>query len=227
MGLAIKVQQHRHTANVIETLRIQLVRSIFHLRGQFARNNLLQPQTELLTEPYKQLETTARVNARIVSSTQRSSFALIATGEGPNRQYLLQWNGNWKMFNLVGGKLDNLKGDENSFRRTIQREVAEELGLTCPSEFLVGKEIAQLRMRQFSQREQIVKNYHFAIFEVAIFPDLPLDWKMPHYFARWLSTGRENVFVSRAEIENLCTVSGKPISATTRHILRELGELRT
>jgi len=227
MGLAVKVQQHRNNVNVIEIMRIRLVRCIFYLQGQFKRSNALQPKTELMSKPYKQLETTARAHVRAAASIQKSAFAFIATGEDQSRHYLLQWNANWGMFNLVGGKVDNRKGDANSFQRAIQREVAEELGLICPSEFLVGKEIVQLRMRQFSRREQIVKNYHFAIFEVAIFPDLPLNWEMPHYFARWLSTGRENVFVSKSEIENLCTISGKPISATTRHILQEMGELPT
>lgn len=40
---------------------------------------------------------------------QRSSFAAITIGSGEDRKYLLQWNSNWGMFNLVGGKVDNQK----------------------------------------------------------------------------------------------------------------------
>jgi hypothetical protein len=38
---------------------------------------------------------------------QRSSFASITMGSGEDRKYLLQWNSNWNMFNLIGGKVDN------------------------------------------------------------------------------------------------------------------------
>ncbi|MCZ7665780.1 MAG: hypothetical protein M5U34_00370 [Chloroflexi bacterium] len=41
---------------------------------------------------------------------ERSSFALITVGSGEDRKYLLQWNENWGMYNLVGGRLVNEKG---------------------------------------------------------------------------------------------------------------------
>lgn len=157
---------------------------------------------------------------------QRAAFAVIATGTGPERRYLLQWNARWEMFNLIGGKVENGKGDEDSFARTIRRELEEEMGLKGPDECLIVSELRQIKLRQFSCRERIVKDYHFRVFEVEIFPTLPpMNGARPNFAARWLSTGSENVFVSGPEIEDLRTQSGRPISVTTRTILQELGVL--
>jgi 8-oxo-dGTP pyrophosphatase MutT (NUDIX family) len=171
------------------------------------------------------MEEIPRKRALVRKRVQRSAFAVIAMGQDVDRRYLLQWNANWGMFNLIGGKVDNNKGDANSFRHTIERELEEELGITCPKECQVGKELGQIHMKQFSQREKVFKTYHFALFDVQILPNLPISQDSPHYFARWLSTGRENIFVSSSEIQNLRTVCGRPISATTRHILQALGEI--
>jgi 8-oxo-dGTP pyrophosphatase MutT (NUDIX family) len=178
-----------------------------------------------MTEPYRQLEETARARTLAQAQTQKSAFAIITNGQKSGRRYLLQWNVNWRMFNLIGGKIDNSKGDDNCFRRTIERELEEELGVICPQECQVGEQLGQLRLQQYSHREQFVKNYHFVLFDAKVLPNLPIDWESPHYFARWLSTGRENVYVSADEIQNLSTVSGRPISATTRHILQVIGEI--
>lgn len=157
---------------------------------------------------------------------QYSAFALIAVGEKAGRQYLLQWNIHWQMFNLIGGKLDNAKGDDNSLARTIRRELEEELGLRGPEECLVVRELEQVNMWQFSLREKKMKSYHFSIFEVDLFPTLPISRENVTYAARWLSTSRENIFVTRQEIESLRTRLGRPISATTRHILQAMGEFK-
>jgi len=155
----------------------------------------------------------------------RSAFAIIATGEGEDRKYLLQWNPKWEMFNLVGGKLDNSKGDNDSLMRTIQRELNEELGLKPEEEYLIVRELQQIELQQFSYRDQVTKNYLFSVFEVELFPRLPIDPRMRINAARWLSTGRENIFVSQSELNNLVTHSGWPISITARRILQEIGEI--
>lgn len=167
----------------------------------------------------------AKVTAK--SRTQRGAFALITIGQDRDRQYLLQWNANWGMFNLIGGKIDNSKGDKDSFILTIQRELEEELGLQGPEECRIVRELKQVQMQQYSHREHVVKDYYFCIFEVDLFPRLPVNRESLNHSVRWLSTGRENIFVSDIEIESLCTVSGRPISPTTRSILREMGESAT
>lgn len=226
MGMATMVQRQRGFANLIEEIRIWLVRQMFHLLCQINPKQTSEQPARLMTEPYAQLEEMAKVRV-LTRTSQRSAFALITVGDSDDRRYLLQWNANWGMFNLIGGKVDNSRGDSNSFRRAIERELEEELGISCPEECIVRQELAQLQMKQFSRRERIVKNYHFAIFEVDIFPKLSFNHKQSKFFARWLSTGRENVFVTRQEIENLHTRSGRLISATTRSILHEIGELAT
>ncbi len=225
MSLAVKDLRYRRLESQTEKFRLWFVRStsilLSHLSGQCA-----SPQrVPLMIEPYKQLEEMARVRSLALTQTQESAFAIIAIGQKNERRYLLQWNANWQMFNLIGGKVDNNKGDGNCLRRTIERELEEELGVVCPQECQVGRELGQLKMQQFSHREQMVKNYHFALFDVKILPNLPIDSESPHYFARWLSTGRENIFVSADEVQNLSTVGGRPISATTRHVLQVLGEI--
>jgi 8-oxo-dGTP pyrophosphatase MutT (NUDIX family) len=227
MSLAVKGFQHRNLDLPIEKARLWLVR---FLSTMLTQHSHLDPTAKhrhkaLMIAPYKQLEEIARKRAFKRTRIQQSAFAIIAIGEAVNRRYLLQWNANWAMFNLIGGKVDNHKGDAGSFRNTIERELEEELGINCPKECRVGKELGQIHMEQFSHREKVVKTYHFALFDVQILPDLPISHDSPHYFARWLSTGRENIFVSPLEIQMLRTNCGRPISATTRYILQALGEI--
>lgn len=225
MSLAVKDLRNRRLEDKTEKFRLWLVRFLSLLLCQLSSQGTSSRQVSLMTEPYKQLEEMARARTLARVKTQESAFAIIAIGRKSERRYLLQWNANWQMFNLIGGKVDNGKGDGNCLRRTIERELEEELGVACPNECQVGQELGQLRMQQYSRREQMVKNYHFALFDVKVLPNLPIDRESPHYFARWLSTGRENIFVSADEIQNLSTVGGRPISATTRHVLQVLGEI--
>lgn len=220
MALAAKELLYYHTQIHPPKLRLWVVRAI---------SSLLSPQHKrtvpLMIEPYKHLEEMARARVLAKTAVQRSAFAIIAIGREEDRRYLLQWNANWHMFNLIGGKVDNAKGDNDDLRRTMQRELEEELGVVCPQECRIGRELGRIDLQQYSCREHIVKNYHFALYDVSILPNLPIDWESPHYFARWLSTGRENIYVTAEEIQNLSTVNGRPISATTRQILQVLGEI--
>lgn len=156
-----------------------------------------------------------------------SAFALIAIGKGDSRRYLLQWNTKWGVYNLIGGKVDNTKGDGSSFLRALHRELEEEMGLNHPEDYTIKQELKPIYLSQYSQRQRSFKNYHFCVFDVDIFPNLPLDGDKSRNFARWLSTGRQNVFTSKEEILQLRTYQNRPISRTTRLILQELGELPT
>ncbi len=156
---------------------------------------------------------------------QRSAFSMITVGSGEERKYLLQWNANWGMFNLVGGKINNEKGDRDSFARAIQRELWEELGLKSPKDYRIVRELRPLLKRQFSRREYVFKDYEFRVFKIELLPRHPLTREEYERFAQRLSEDRENVLVTRAEIERLRTMSGRPISETTRMILQELGEI--
>ncbi|MEJ2747638.1 MAG: phosphotransferase, partial [Anaerolineae bacterium] len=156
---------------------------------------------------------------------QRSAFSLITVGSGEERKFLLQWNDNWGMFNLIGGRIDNAKGDRDSFARAIQRELWEELGLKSPKDYRIVRELRPLLKRQFSRREYVFKDYEFRVFKIEFLPRHPITSEEYERFAQRLSQDRENVLVSRAEIERLRSTSGRPISETTRMILQELGEI--
>lgn len=156
------------------------------------------------------------------SEKQRSSFALIAFGQGNDTRYLLQWNENWGVYNLIGGKMDNSKGDDDCFIRTMCRELEEETGLSTPKDCRIIREIQQVEMRQYSRREKRMKDYQFSVFEVELFPKLALPAAQRQNAMKWLSTGRENILVSSKEIKNLLTHTNKPISPTTRHILQNI-----
>lgn len=156
---------------------------------------------------------------------QRSSFALVTVGSGEDRKYMLQWNANWGMFNLIGGRIDNDKGDRDSFARTIQRELREELGLQSPKDYRIVKEFKPLHRRQFSRRQYVFKDYEFRVFLIELLPRHPVNREEYEFYAQRLSGDRENILVSRAEIERLRTVTNRPISETTRMILQDLGEI--
>lgn len=155
-----------------------------------------------------------------------SAFALITVGSGEDQKYLLQWNPNWDMFNLVGGRLTNEAGDRDSFARTIQRKLLEELGLHSTRDYRIVWEYKPLYQRQFSQREHVFKEYEFHVFKIEFLPRHPLTAEEYDWFAQRLAPDRENILVSRGEIERLRTLSNRQISATTRLILRELGEIK-
>jgi CheY-like chemotaxis protein len=158
---------------------------------------------------------------------QRSAFALITIGTGEDRKYLLQWNDNWGMFNLVGGKIDNEKGDRDSFARSIQRKMQEELGLRSPKDYRILRELPPLQKRQFSRREFVFKEYEFHLFHIEFLPRHPHTVEEFDRFAARLASQEANLLVSRAEIERLRTNDGRPISETTRMILQDLGEIDT
>jgi hypothetical protein len=157
---------------------------------------------------------------------QQSAFALITIGGGEERKYMLQWNDNWEMFNLTGGRIDNSKGDRDSFARAIQREMLEELGLRSPKDYRIIREFKPLKKRQFSRREHVFKDYEFHIFQIEFSPRHPISREEYEWFAQRLSPEREHLLVSRGEIERLRTTSNRPISETTRMILQELGEIK-
>lgn len=154
-----------------------------------------------------------------------SAFALITIGHGDARLYLLQWNTKWGVYNLIGGKVDNSRGDSSSFVRTIHRELEEEMGIKYPEDYTIKRELKPIYLSQYSQHQRCFKNYHFHVFDVDIFPNLPFGIDKNRNFARWLSTGRQNIFVTKEEILQSRTFQNRPVSRTTKLILQKLGEL--
>ena len=156
---------------------------------------------------------------------QRSALALITIGQGDNRKYLMQWNENWDRFNLVGGRIDNDQGDRDSFARAVQRKLAEELGLRCPKDYRIKRELLPVIRQQFSRRQHVFKDYEFRLFEIELLPRHPRNEEEFARFAQRVTTDNENVLLSPTEITHLRTLEGRPISETARIILQEIGEI--
>lgn len=156
---------------------------------------------------------------------QRSAQALVKVGHGEKRKYLMQWNENWERFNLVGGRINNDKGDRDSFARALQRKLREELGIRSPKDYRIVRELKPIIRQQFSRREQVFKDYEFRLFDVELLPRHPRDSEEFARLAQRFSGAHENVLLSRIEIQHLRTVAGRPISETTRMILQEIGEI--
>lgn len=168
---------------------------------------------------------TESTNNPLHANVNQGSFALITLGNEDSRRYLLQWNRKWGVFNLIGGKLDNTRGDDDSFVHALRRELEEEMGLNYPKDFVIKRELKHIYLSQYSQQYHIFKDYHFCLFAVEIFPDLRINRKKEYCYARWLSTGEQNVYSTKAEIIQLRTCQNRPISTTTKLILGELGEI--
>ena len=163
---------------------------------------------------------------RLLSSLrQRSALALISIGNGDERKYLMQWNNNWERFNLVGGRIANEKGDRDSFARTLQRKLFEELGLRSPKDYRIKRELSPVVRQQFSRRQYVFKDYEFRLFEIELLPRHPRNEEEFARYAQRVSAANENALLSRTEILHLRSLEGRPISETARMLLQELGEI--
>ncbi len=158
------------------------------------------------------LQNTDEIVNVAVDTVQNAAFAYITIQDQGNVYYLLRWNKNWRMYNLIGGKLENRKGDNGDLSRTLRRELFEEIGLNGSCDYDV-RELIQVNIRQFSQREKRNKNYHFIVYEVEIYS--------PELRTRIIKDS-QNILVNATEITALETITGKPISQTARHILEEI-----
>ena len=145
-------------------------------------------------------------------AVQKAAFAYITIEDQGDLYYLLRWNRNWRMYNFIGGKLENRKGDNGDLSNTLRRELFEEIGLNGSDNYGV-QELIQVNINQFSQREKRNKNYHFIVYGVDIYaPELRTK----------IIKDPQNILVNFSEITALETVTGKPVSQTARHILEEI-----
>ncbi len=156
---------------------------------------------------------------------EQAAFALITTKNEDNCYYLLQWNPKWHCYNFIGGKVESDDGNnDNDISRTLCREIEEEMGIES-GKIQIEQEARLVKLWQYSVREKRFKPYLFSIFVIDLFPDLLADRQKVARALRWLSSKYENTYVSQAEIINLETVDGKPISDTVRRILIALREI--
>ncbi len=158
---------------------------------------------------------------------QRSALALVTIGQGEDRKYLMQWNKNWGRFNLVGGRISNQHGDRDSFARTLQRKLKEELGIHSPKDYHIVRERQPVVRQQFSRRQHIFKDYEFRVFEIELLPRHPRSEEEFTLFTQRFLAERENVLLTPAEINHLRTLNGRPVSETTRIVLQVVGEIES
>jgi 8-oxo-dGTP pyrophosphatase MutT (NUDIX family) len=156
---------------------------------------------------------------------ERSAFALISVGTGNERKYLVQWNDNWKMFNLVGGKMDSLQ-DKESFARTVLREIREELGIRS-EDCRITQNYRPVLLHQFSKRDHVFKDYEFQLFQIEFLPKHPANPPEFALLSAGFSPEHQNRLVSLVEVEHLVTLDRRPISDTTKIILIALGEIES
>jgi 8-oxo-dGTP pyrophosphatase MutT (NUDIX family) len=159
----------------------------------------------------KSVTTSSVIDELVSGLKEQSAVAIIRSGRGANRRYLLQWNHNWKMYNLVGGKMD-MGRDGGLFAKTLQNELWEELGIRIGQDYRIVHEYATIYMTQFSRRDLVFKDYEFHAFEVELADDSLVE-------------EASHVFVSPAEIESLRTATGEPISETVLNILSSIGQI--
>ncbi|HKZ83023.1 MAG TPA: phosphotransferase [Anaerolineae bacterium] len=159
----------------------------------------------------KNVKTSSVIDELVSGLREQSAISVIRSGRGANRRYLLQWNHNWKMYNLVGGKMD-IGRDGGLFAKTLQNELWEELGIRIGQDYRIVHEYATINMTQFSRRDLVFKDYEFHVFEVEL-GDESLVAEASH------------VFVTPAEIESFRSISGEPISETVLNILSSIGQI--
>ena len=158
---------------------------------------------------------------------QQSALALITIGQGESRRYLMQWNNNWARFNMVGGRINNQDGDRDSFARTLQRKMKEEIGLRNPKDYHIIRERKPVIQQQFSRRQHIFKEYEFRVFDIEFLPRHPRNEEEFINLSKRFLPEHENVLLTEAEINYLRTANGRPVSETTRIVLQVIGEIES
>jgi hypothetical protein len=159
----------------------------------------------------KNVTTSSVIEELVGGLKEQSAVSVIRSGRGANRKYLLQWNHNWKMYNLIGGKMDAGR-DSGLFAKTLQNELWEELQIKIGQDYKIGHEYPTIFLTQFSRRDLVFKDYEFHVFEVELVDESVIEHS-------------SHLYVTPAEIESLRTSGGEPISETVLNILSRIGQI--
>jgi len=159
----------------------------------------------------KNITTSSVIEELVGGLKEQSAVSVIRSGRGANRKYLLQWNHNWKMYNLIGGKMDAGR-DSGLFAKTLQNELWEELQIKIGQDYKIAHEYPTIYLTQFSRRDLVFKDYEFHVFEVELVDESVIEHS-------------SNLYVTPAEIESLRTSGGEPISETVLNILSRIGQI--
>ncbi len=148
------------------------------------------------------------VPARTFSGPLRRSeggIALIQRTLAGKREWLAQWNDNWKAFFLIGG---HREGTE-TFRECVIREIEEELGLTAAECTVDAKPVHRHEYRALSRSAGELTAYSMELFNAHPTPG-GLETIARNPMNKWLDED---------EIRRLEAHDGRPVSVTIRVLL--------
>jgi ADP-ribose pyrophosphatase YjhB (NUDIX family) len=157
----------------------------------------LSPTVELVRAAVEAVPTAPPTGRLPVSE---GALALVTRGD----KRLVLWNENWGAFFLVGGH----KRPNETFRECAAREIGEELGLQ-PSDYTLGAHPVRHEYRAVSGRTGVLTEYALEVFDTTL---------TPAALAR-LDSAPRTAWVTDAEIRELETHSGQPISPTVSIVL--------
>jgi 8-oxo-dGTP pyrophosphatase MutT (NUDIX family) len=127
------------------------------------------------------------------------------------REWLAQWNDNWKAFFFVGGH----RHSDETFRDCVVREIQEELGLGSWDFEVAPKPAHQLQYRAQSRSANELTAYHMELFEAQIVPGA-----LEH-----VEGDSRNGWLTEEEIRRLEAYDARPISVTMLMLLSLAGRM--
>jgi 8-oxo-dGTP pyrophosphatase MutT (NUDIX family) len=139
-----------------------------------------------------------------------AAVALIRRAQDGQTLWLAQWNDKWQAYHFVSGH----KRPDESFRECLVREIAEELQLGLGTDYRISAASPiHLEFTDFSESTQTETRYIMELFNVELgsgaHPGVEADPAN-----RWLTD---------AEIHAGQTSDGRPVSATMKRLLSEVG----
>lgn len=157
----------------------------------------LSPTVELVRAAVEAVPTAPPTGRLPVSE---GALALVTRGD----KRLVLWNENWGAFFLVGGH----KRPNETYRECAAREIGEELGLE-PSDYTLAAHPVRHEYRAISGRTGVLTAYTLEVFDTTLTP-AALDR---------VATAQRTAWVTDAEMRELETHSGQPISPTVSIVL--------
>ena len=136
-----------------------------------------------------------------------ASIALIQRDHNGRRQWLAQWNKNWRRYSFVGGH----KRPDESFRQCVIRETTEELQLAEGIDFFVADErLARLDYTAWSESARQQTHYQMELFAVQLAGETA---------QRKVDADPRNRWLTEDEIQARRCNSGEPVSETISLLL--------
>ena len=140
-----------------------------------------------------------------------AALALFRRDADGQTLWLARWNEKWRRFHFVGGH----KRPSETFRECVEREVAEELGLTAGADFRCADEpLAHLEYTAWSHGAGQETAYEMELFDVELCRDSARQKVAADSANRW---------VSQTEIVAGRCADGRPISETMAQLLTKAG----